>query len=68
MQEHGTKTLLVNPREASKMLTVSLRKLWGMTFEDEPGLPYIRCGRLVRYAVADLEHWIESQRQGGADA
>ena len=66
MQEHGTKpTLLVNPREASQMLAVSPRKLWAMTFEDQPGLPYLRCGRLVRYAVADLERWIESQRQGG---
>jgi len=57
--------LLVNALKASQMLDVSPRKLWGMTFEDEPGLPYVRCGRLVRYAVADLEMWIESQRRGG---
>ena len=68
MQEHGTKTLLVDAREASRMLAVSPRKLWGMTFEDEPGLPYIRCGRLIRCSVADLGRWIESRRQGGADA
>jgi hypothetical protein len=57
--------LLVDAREAARMLAVSPRKLWAMTFEEQPGLPYIRCGRLVRYAVADLQRWIESRRQGG---
>lgn len=66
MQDQGTKTaMLVNAREAAVILAVSPRKLWAMTFEDQPGLPYIRCGRLVRYPVADLQRWIESQRKGG---
>ena len=66
MSEQGMKTtLLADPKEAARMLAVSSRKLWGMTFEDEPGLPYVRCGRLVRYPVADLQRWIESQRKGG---
>ena len=60
-------SLAVRPKEAARMLAVSPRKLWAMTFEDEPGLPYIRCGRLVRYPVADLQRWIESQRKGGDD-
>ncbi|ADB17414.1 hypothetical protein Psta_2747 [Pirellula staleyi DSM 6068] len=60
-----TKQLLVDPREAAKMLAVSPRKLWGMTFEETPGLPYVRCGRLVRYSIVDIERWIASQRQGG---
>ena len=59
--------LLADPKKAARMLAVSPRKLWAMTFEDQPGLPYIRCGRLVRYPVADLERWIESQRKGGDD-
>jgi excisionase family DNA binding protein len=59
--------LLVNAREAARMLAVSPRKLWAMTFEEQHGLPYIRCGRLVRYSVADLQRWIESQRQGGEE-
>ena len=59
--------LLVDTREAARMLSVSPRKLWAMTFEEQPGLPYIRCGRLVRYSVADLQLWIESQRNGGHD-
>ncbi|MFZ1936666.1 MAG: helix-turn-helix domain-containing protein [Thermoguttaceae bacterium] len=57
--------LMVGPKEAARMITVSPRKLWSMTFEEQPGLPYVRCGRLVRYPVADLQRWIESQRKGG---
>ena len=66
MQNQGMKAaLLVDAREAARMLAVSPRKLWGMTFEEPQGLPYIRCGRLVRYPVADLCRWIESRRKGG---
>lgn len=57
--------VLVEPREAARLLSVSPRKLWGMTFEERPGVPYVRVGRLVRYYVADLARWAESQRQGG---
>ena len=57
--------LLVDPREAARLLAVSPRKLWAMTFEETPGLPYLRCGRLVRYYVTDLQTWIETQRKGG---
>jgi hypothetical protein len=66
MQDQGTKAvLLVDAKDAARMLAVSPRKLWAMTFEEQPGLPYVRCGRLVRYSVADLQGWIESQRKGG---
>ncbi len=62
MQDQATKpVLLVDTKEAARMLAVSPRKLWGMTFEDEPALPHVRCGRLVRYSVADLESFIESR-------
>jgi len=65
MQLHAAQTvLLVDTREAARMLAVSPRKLWAMTFEELPGLPYIRCGRLVRYSVRDLERWIDAQRTG----
>jgi excisionase family DNA binding protein len=59
--------LLVTAREAARMLAVSPRKLWAMTFEDEPRLPYVRCGRLVRYSPDDLRQWIDAQRKGGPD-
>jgi hypothetical protein len=69
MQEQGMKTtLLVDARDAARMLAVSPRKLWAMTFEEMPGLPYVRCGRLVRYAPNDLRRWIEARRKGGDNA
>lgn len=62
----GTKVaLLVTASEAARMLAVSPRKLWAMTFEETPSLPYVRCGRLVRYSPDDLQRWIASQRKGG---
>jgi excisionase family DNA binding protein len=57
--------LLVTAQEAAKMLSVSPRKLWAMTFEETPKLPYVRCGRLVRYSPDDLRQWIDTQRKGG---
>ncbi len=66
MNDQGSKSvLLVDPKEAAKMLAVSPRKLWGMTFEDQPGLPFVRLGRLVRYRIDELERWTESQQHGG---
>ena len=38
-----------------------------MTFEESPGLPYVRCGRLVRYSPDDLRRWIDAQREGGSN-
>jgi hypothetical protein len=68
MNDHATETaLLVSPREAARMLAVSPRKLWAMTFEQAPALPYVRCGRLVRYSPDDLRRWIDAQREGGDD-
>lgn len=68
MRQQHSETLLVSPREAAKMLALSERKLWTMTFEESPGLPYVRCGRLVRYSPPDLCQWIESQRRTGGGA
>lgn len=59
-------SLLVSPRDAAKLLAVSPRKLWAMTFEEPDALPHVRCGRLVRYAPDDLRRWIASRREGGA--
>lgn len=66
MDGYPTKNpLLVSPRDAARMLAVSPRKLWAMTFEETPALPHVRCGRLVRYSPDDLRQWIEAQRKGG---
>ena len=63
--EDKSSRILLTPTETSRALAVSPRKLWAMTFEDDPGLPHVRFGRLVRYVMSDLENWIESQRRGG---
>ena len=66
MNDRSNVSLLVSPREAARRLSISPRKLWSITFEEQPGLPYIRVGRLVRYSTADLQAWIDRQRQGGS--
>jgi len=61
--------LLLTPRQAAQMLAISERKLWSITFAEQPGLPYVKCGRLTRYAMADLQAWVNARRvqsrQGG---
>ena len=66
MKDQVTTTpLLLDSKDAAQVLAVSPRKLWAMTFEDQPGLPYIRCGRLVRYPLSDLQRWIDDHKEGG---
>lgn len=51
--------ILVNCREAARMLSISERTLWGLTASHE--IPSLRIGRSVRYRVADLHNWVEQQ-------
>lgn len=55
--------LLVDAREAARMLCISERKLWSLTNCGE--VPHVRLGRALRYPVADLQTWIRSQTKGG---
>ncbi|MEW4490966.1 helix-turn-helix domain-containing protein [Thalassoglobus sp. JC818] len=55
--------LLVTPRQAANLLSISERTLWGMTKRCD--LPHIRIWRSVRYSVEDLRDWIARQRVGG---
>lgn len=61
----GTKSglLLLTPKQAAETLAISPRKLWSLTASSV--IPYVKIGRCVRYAVSDLESWIESQKKGG---
>lgn len=61
MDEH-TK-VLVNAKEASKMLSVSERMLWTLTNQGE--VPAIRIGRSVRYDPADIWAYVDRKRTGG---
>ena len=58
--------ILLTVTEAAETLSISPRKLWGMTASGE--IPHIRLGRSVRYPVADLQRWIDARREGGSDA
>lgn len=55
--------LLLTPREAAGALGVSERTLWSLTSPRGP----IRCFRVsrraIRYAIGDLQTWIESGLQ-----
>ena len=54
--------LLVDVREAARMLAISERTLWGRTAPRGP-IPVVHCGRAVRYAIADLLAWIDTERE-----
>jgi excisionase family DNA binding protein len=55
--------LLITPRQASAMLSISERTLWTLTKKGD--IPVIRIGRAIRYALRDLEGWIEDKKQRG---
>lgn len=54
--------LLLTPKEAAAALSISARSLWTLT--DTGVLKAVRIGRSVRYAVADLEAYIDRCRSG----
>ena len=64
-EANPTPKLLLSSREAARLLSVSPRTLWACT-KPRGELPSVRIGRSVRYHVADLERWIEKQKEGGA--
>ncbi len=59
--------LLVNTREAARMLSVSERTLRAMTAPRGP-IPVIRFGRAVRYAVEDMNLALSTLRSHGKQA
>jgi len=52
--------LLLSPREAAKLLSISERTLFTLTKAGE--IRAVRFGRNVRYDPADLRAWIESAK------
>jgi excisionase family DNA binding protein len=53
-------SLLLNPADAAKTLSISPRTLWGLP--DRGEIPCIRIGRAVRYDPRDLMAWIAKKR------
>ena len=47
--------LLLDPRRAAQALSISPRTLW--TWTQRGDLRCVRCGRLVRYRLVDLERF-----------
>lgn len=58
-----TPRLLLTAREAAEALSICERTLWTLT--NTGALKSIRIGRAVRYAVDDLERYIERNRTAG---
>jgi excisionase family DNA binding protein len=52
--------ILLKPGEAARALAISPRKLWDLTKRGQ--IPHLRIGRSVRYATADLQAWVDSQK------
>jgi len=52
--------LAVRPREAARMLGISLRYLQELTRRGE--IPCVKAGRATLYAVEDLREWLRSRR------
>ena len=53
--------ILVDAREAARLLAISERTLWDLTFKRE--IPSLKIGRCVRYRIADLQGWAERKTQ-----
>jgi hypothetical protein len=56
--------LLLSPRAAAAVLSVSPRTLWALTHPRGPIRP-VRIGRCVRYSVSELQRWIDAQQEAG---
>jgi excisionase family DNA binding protein len=58
-------SLLVNAAEAARLLAVSERTLWSLTSSGE--IPAVRVRRCLRYAVRELEIYVEHLREVGRE-
>lgn len=57
-----SKVMLVNTKEAAKMLGICEKSLWSRTVP-RGTLPCVRLGRLVRYDPRDLQVWVDAQKE-----
>ena len=62
----GTRSILLNLRDAAQALAISPRSLWEWTKAGR--VPHVRLGRRLLYAPDDLRRWVQSQRQGPGTA
>ena len=50
---------LLSPKEAAAYLGTSISSLNKWRNHDEHDLPFVKCGRFIRYRKEDLDSWIE---------
>lgn len=53
-----TNALLVDSKEAARMLSLGARSLWSLTAPRGP-IPSVRIGTAVRYSVSSLEEFVK---------
>ena len=53
--------MLLTIKEAAKLLSISERTLWTLTQTRE--VATVRIGRAVRYALEDLQKYVDANRQ-----
>ena len=58
--------LLITPKEAAQLLSISERTLWDIT--NRGRLRRVKIGRLVRYDPRDLQAWIDSAKGSDENA
>ena len=66
-QEQNMEPLLVSEREACRILRVSRSFLARDRMECDTGgtrVPFVKAGRKVLYAVADLHEWVRKNTHG----
>ena len=61
----NTKNVLWDEKQAADYLGLNHKTLTAWRTNKRYNLPYIKCGRLVRYRVADVEAFLESRTVAG---
>ena len=56
---------LLTPEQTAALLKVRVQTLSVWRTKKRYGLPYVKCGRLVRYRESDVQHFIASRLQDG---
>lgn len=60
-----TVAILLTPQQVAERLQVSVAWVRDHSERLHPRLPVTRIGRLLRYHVEDIEHFIQGQRASG---
>ena len=59
---------LFTPEQAAAYLGLKPQTLANWRTTGRYNLPFLRCGRLIKYRAADLDWWLESRTVGAVEA